>query len=203
MAYRKIILPNEDIVGGVHSVNGQQGDVVVDATGVGAVPSSDVGAPGGIASLDSSGKVPAAQLPSYVDDVEAYPDDTEFPTTGESGKLYLAEDTGALYRWSGGQYVAMNLGNGSSTNALTADKLSTARQLGVDLSASSTAQFDGSANQLAIPASGILPVDKGGTGGATPEAARAALGCPTIHIVDQLTLPLEDGHIYIVPVSSS
>ena len=39
------------------------------ASEVGAIPSTDKGANNGVASLDSSGKVPSSQLPSYVDDV--------------------------------------------------------------------------------------------------------------------------------------
>jgi len=35
----------------------------------GAIPLSQKGAPSGVAELDSSGKIPASRLPSYVDDV--------------------------------------------------------------------------------------------------------------------------------------
>ena len=61
-----------------------------------------------IATLDDSGKVPASQLPSYVDDVEEYADFAHFPATGESDKIYVALDTGFTYRWSGTQYVRLN-----------------------------------------------------------------------------------------------
>ncbi|MFE4333962.1 collagen-like protein [Streptomyces sp. NPDC056831] len=51
--------------GVVQSVNGQsQAAVVLAATDVGAVPSTAAGAAGGVAQLDASGKVPAAQLPT-------------------------------------------------------------------------------------------------------------------------------------------
>jgi len=39
------------------------------ASEVGAIPSSAKGAASGVAELDSGGKVPSSQLPSYVDDV--------------------------------------------------------------------------------------------------------------------------------------
>lgn len=39
------------------------------AADVGAIPATEKGAAGGVAELDSGGKVPANQLPSYVDDV--------------------------------------------------------------------------------------------------------------------------------------
>lgn len=51
------------------------------------------------------GKVPAAQLPSYVDDVEEYADFASFPVTGESGKIYVAIDINKQYRWSGSIYI--------------------------------------------------------------------------------------------------
>jgi predicted nucleic acid-binding Zn-ribbon protein len=40
---------------------------------------STKGQPGGLAELDSTGKVPAAQLPSYVDDVLEYSTKAQFP----------------------------------------------------------------------------------------------------------------------------
>ena len=61
-----------------------------------------------IAVLDGNDKIPAALLPSYVDDVEEYADFAHFPTTGEADKIYVALDTGFTYRWSGSQYVRLN-----------------------------------------------------------------------------------------------
>lgn len=54
------------------------------------------------------GKVPASQLPSYVDDIEEYPTLGDFPATGESGKLYLAIDTELIYRWTGSMYAEIS-----------------------------------------------------------------------------------------------
>ena len=59
----------------------------------------------GFAALDESGKVPASQLPSYVDDVLEFPATTDFPATGETDKIYVATSTGKVYRWSGSQYI--------------------------------------------------------------------------------------------------
>ena len=65
------------------------------------------------------GKVPAAQLPSYVDDVLEYEDKVHFPVTGETGKIYIAQDTNKTYRWGGSDYVEISeslaLGETSST----------------------------------------------------------------------------------------
>lgn len=89
------------------------------ATDVGAIPASQKGAASGVAELDSSGKVPSAQLPSYVDDVVEFASRDGFPGTGEDGKIYIAEDTNLTYRWSGTQYVEISpslaLGETSST----------------------------------------------------------------------------------------
>lgn len=61
-----------------------------------------------VATLDGNGKIPANQLPSYVDDVEEYADLAHFPDTGEEDKIYVAKDTGFTYRWTGTQYVRLN-----------------------------------------------------------------------------------------------
>lgn len=65
------------------------------------------------------GKVPASQLPSYVDDVLEYANFAAFPATGESGKIYVALNTNLTYRWSGSAYVEISaslaLGETSST----------------------------------------------------------------------------------------
>lgn len=86
---------------------------------VGAIPATDKGSAGGVAELDANGMVPSAQLPSYVDDVLEYASLSAFPVTGESGKIYVALDTGRTYRWSGSAYVEISeslaLGETSST----------------------------------------------------------------------------------------
>ena len=85
------------------------------------------GQPNGLAELDSNGKVPASQLPSYVDDVmDAYATYTvsptgvlqniqlyadaehETPITGERDKIYVNVTPGEVsyqFRWSGSQWV--------------------------------------------------------------------------------------------------
>lgn len=86
---------------------------------------STKGQPGGLAELDSTGKVPAAQLPSYVDDVLEYSTKAQFPQTGETGKIYVSKDTNLTYRWTGTQYLEISqslaLGETPST-AYSGDK---------------------------------------------------------------------------------
>lgn len=85
----------------------------------GKLDSSLKGAANGLAELGSDGKVPASQLPSYVDDVVEYAGQANFPTTGESGKIYVDTSANKCYRWSGSAYIAvasdLALGTTSST----------------------------------------------------------------------------------------
>lgn len=77
------------------------------------------GAPNGLASLNESGIIPSAQLPSYVGDVIEVDTFSNLPGTGESGKIYIVQDTNLTYRWSGTAYVEISkslaLGETSST----------------------------------------------------------------------------------------
>ena len=77
------------------------------------------GAKNGLAELDSSGKVPSSQLPSYVDDVvEGYLSGGKFyeesahttQITAESDKIYVDLATNKTYRWSGSAYVEISAG---------------------------------------------------------------------------------------------
>jgi hypothetical protein len=92
----------------------------------GMVPASTKGAADGVATLDSSGRVPAAQLPSFVDDVIEYATRNSFPATGEQGKIYVATDANTTFRWTGTTYVALAKGSGvvpiseGGTGAITA-----------------------------------------------------------------------------------
>lgn len=85
------------------------------------VKRSEMGVANGVATLDTSGKVPSSQLPAYVDDVLEYDNKTKFPATGEAGKIYVAKDTNLTYRWSGTAYIEISpslaIGTTSSTAA--------------------------------------------------------------------------------------
>ena len=82
----------------------------------------------GLAELNSDGRVPSSQLPSYVDDViEGYYYNSKFyeeeshttEITGESGKIYTDLGSNKTYRWSGTIYTEISaslaLGETSST----------------------------------------------------------------------------------------
>lgn len=98
------------------------------------IPLSQKGAANGVATLTKNGKVPASQLPTYVDDVleGTLVSLTEFTLNkgqqGEvkqSGVVYVDTITNKSYRWSGSQYVMtgsdLALGETSST-AYAGDK---------------------------------------------------------------------------------
>lgn len=103
-------------------------DITLSAADVSAIPASQKGAASGVAELDSTGKVPASQLPSYVDDViEGYLSGGKFYKedahtnliTGETGKIYVDLHKNKSYRWSGTAFSVISdsiaLGETSST----------------------------------------------------------------------------------------
>ena len=89
------------------------------ATAINArIASTEKGAANGVASLDATGKVPSAQLPSFVDDVLEAANFAALPATGETSKIYVTLDDGKTYRWSGSAYVEISASPGS-TDAVT------------------------------------------------------------------------------------
>ena len=73
----------------------------------------------GISASKISGTISSSNLPSYVDDVLEYNGVSNFPETGESGKIYVDTATNKTYRWGGSDYVEISeslaLGTTSST----------------------------------------------------------------------------------------
>ena len=119
------------------------------------------------------GKVPAAQLPSFVDDVLEYDSVSAFPATGEAGRIFVAKDTNLAYRWSGTQYVEISpslaLGE-TATTAYPGDRGKAAADLAAETSGrldAYQAQFDShlrsTSNPHAVTAeqAGALPLTGG------------------------------------------
>lgn len=121
-------------------------DITLSASDVGAIASSLKGAASGVAELDANGLVPSSQLPSYVDDVLEYTNKSSFPSTGETGKIYVDKATNLTYRWSGTAYVEISpslaLGETSST-AYRGDRGATAYSHATDSSRLTTAKTSG------------------------------------------------------------
>ena len=109
---------NEDIYDVLTTKNGYTKSEIDNELGR-KLNTSLKGTANGVASLDANGKVPSSQLPSYVDDVLEFANKTAFPASGESGKIYVANDTNLTYRWSGTAYVEISsslaLGETAST----------------------------------------------------------------------------------------
>ena len=81
---------------------------VTNALGYTPIDESRIGAANGVASLDASGRIPASQIPGGFDNIEEYDSKTDFPITGNEGKIYVAKDTNLTYRWTGSQYVEIS-----------------------------------------------------------------------------------------------
>ena len=90
----------------------------------------------------ATGTISASVLPSYVDDVLNFANLATFPVAGETGKIYVTEDTNKTYRWSGSVYVEIS----SSATAGEALKLTNARTISTTGDATYSVSFDGSAN---------------------------------------------------------
>lgn len=69
--------------------------------------------------VGSDGLILAAKLPSFVDDVLEYASLSAFPSTGETGKIYVDLSTNKTYRWGGTTYTEISpsiaLGETSTT----------------------------------------------------------------------------------------
>jgi hypothetical protein len=105
------------------------------------------GVANGYAELDSTGKVPPAQLPAGVDEVQEYADLASFPATGSASVIYVAIDTNKTYRWGGTIYVEIAAGSlvlgETSTTAYRGDR----GKIAYDHSQTAHAPADAEANQ--------------------------------------------------------
>jgi hypothetical protein len=113
--------------------------------------SANKGVANGYAPLASDGKVDAAYLPAYVDEVLEYANLAAFPATGASDKIYIALDTNKVYRWSGSVYieVAANSGVwGAITGTITNQTDLVNYVKGYTLSMNCTSAFNPADNQI-------------------------------------------------------
>lgn len=140
----------------------------VDSTA--RIAQSEKGAASGVAPLDSNGLVPAAHLPSFVDDVVEVDNFDKLPgrpsdplTNGPAskGKIYIVvtgepgSEVTKIYRWSGSAYIEIPSGVGVSD---AANKLATSRSISITGDATWTVNFDGSSNvsaNLTLANSGV------------------------------------------------
>ena len=127
-----------------------------------AVNSSSLGVANGVATLDSDGKVPSSQLPSYVDDILEYVNLAGFPATGSTGIIYVDKATNKTYRWSGSAYIEVSAG--INTFAELSDKPTTLSGYGItDAATSSNPTFSGTMTNNASVRSEINSISSGMT----------------------------------------
>lgn len=141
------------------------------------VETSTLGAANGVATLDSGGKVPASQLPSFVDDVLEYANQAGFPGTGETGKIYVAIDTNKTYRWSGSVYVEISASPGTSdsvTEGSTNLYFTNARARAA-ISATGSLSYDSVTGVMSYTTPSALSAFTNDSGYVTASGARAAI----------------------------
>lgn len=159
---------------------------------------STKGAASGLAPLNASSKIDSTYLPSYVDDVLEYTSKSNFPSSGETGKIYVDTGTNLTYRWSGTAYVEISpsiaLGTTSSTafrgdygNAAYSHATAkgsafsngfykiTTNNEGHVTAVSAVSKSD-LTNLGVMDASSIVPISKGGTGASSAATALSNLG---------------------------
>lgn len=64
------------------------------------------------------GKIPESQLPTYVDEILEFANQSMFPNPGSSNKIYVDLSTGDIFRWGGSSYVNLSSFTGT-TDGLT------------------------------------------------------------------------------------
>ena len=159
------------------------------------IESSEKGVANGIATLDDQGKVNTSQLPSYVSAVQEYPSLGDFPASGEGDIIYIAIDTGYVYRWTGSTYV--QLSDQTAVWGEISGSISNQTDLQTALSGKIPTTSLGTAGGVAtLDGSGTVPlsqIPEGIGGGLTPELVSLTSGFKV----------LEDGKAYLVKPDES
>lgn len=131
---------------------------------------SSIGTANGVAPLGADSLIPAAYLPSYVDDVLEFATLSSFPAKGESGKIYVSLDTNLTYRWTGTTYVeiskSIGLGETSSTaypgnkGKANADAITALRDITISAGTGLTGGGNLTANRtISLSTSGVIAGD--------------------------------------------
>lgn len=175
---------------------------VTTALGYTPLNQSLKGSASGLAELDSNGKVPSSQLPSFVDDVvEGYLSGGKFykesahttEISGESGKIYIDLSTEKTYRWSGSAFVVISetlaLGETSST-AYRGDRGKTAYDHSQSAHAPSNAEVNqnafsnvtvGSTTIAAVSKTDTLTLEAGSNVTITPDETNDKITISSAH----------------------
>lgn len=111
-------------------------------------------------------------IPGYIDDTLEFTNLAAFPATGETGKVYVAQDSNRIYRWSGSLYIELS----SAGVADVAIKLQTARTITLTGDVTGSVSFDGSAN---VSIATVVGDDSHSHTSLAPKASPALTGTPT------------------------
>lgn len=157
---------------------------------------SKVGAVNGVASLDAAGKVPASQLPSYVDDVINVANYAALTALSDKqeGVIYVVEDTNKVYRYVQASDSFLQIGAEVSTadTANEALKLKTARNI-------NGVAFDGTADITITQVANATNAAKAGEAIKleTPRTINGVAfdGTANIVVADNTKLPLTGGTV--------
>ncbi|MFS2189803.1 SGNH/GDSL hydrolase family protein [Mucilaginibacter sp. Mucisp84] len=148
-----------------------------DALGFTPENSANKNVVNGYAGLDSTGKVAAAQLPSYVDDVLEFANFASLPGSGETGKIYITTDTNSEYRWSGSAYIQIvaspgttdAVPEGTTNKYFTASRVLTSVLTGIGFGTSTAVSATDTILQafgkLQAQITGLFKIPTGGTTG--------------------------------------
>ena len=80
---------------------------VTTALGYTPINPNQKGVANGVASLDSTGNVPLAQLPDSLENVVTVATYSQLPVTGVENKIYVVDDTNLIYRWDTNVYKSI------------------------------------------------------------------------------------------------
>ena len=151
------------------------------------VLASEKGANSGVATLDATGKVPASQLPSFVDDVIEAANFAALPATGEGSKIYVTLDDNKTYRWGGSAYteisasIALGETQGTAYEGSKGAALKTAfdtHAADTDIHVTAQKQSDWDA-KYDLPSGGIPKTDLASAVGASLDLADSAYQLPS------------------------
>lgn len=87
---------------------------VTTALGFTPINAATRGVANGVATLDEFGKIAPGQIPGSVDEIFEYANLAAFPASGSAKRMYVAQDTNRVYRWSGTAYVEISASPGST-----------------------------------------------------------------------------------------
>lgn len=98
--FTKVVLDSFGQIIAASSPTTLAGYGIIDAVNI-----DSLGKPGGVATLDTNGKIQAGQISTSI--IEA-PNFNSFPTSGVFNTIYVARDSNKIFRWNFNEYVELS-----------------------------------------------------------------------------------------------